>query len=321
MDTAPGLTGSVHALSFRGSRTDLIRFWIIASMTLAITGLTFISMARGYGAIVPQLFYFPILYASYFYPDRGIWVGGTCAAAYLLVASPFIAPDPFIVGGIIFQALLFLVIAIGSEYLLRSRAISFYVIPAGQDADAIQTMIQAGESGHREFKLQALWSTHLTKEEIAATESPEVRKYRTNASRFIIARSIAGFLNTDGGDLIIGIREDRINNAITVAGIENDYPFLIEPDRNPDGYRRMLVDAVIRKYIPEIFDTASRYVHFSFPVVSGKTLCHIHITKADKPVFVDSGTEELFFIRVDASTRAIAGKTLTHYTLTRFKSG
>jgi hypothetical protein len=80
----------------------------------------------------------------------------------------------------------------------------------------------------------------------------------------------------------------------------------------------MLVDAIIRKYIPEIFETASRFIHISFPEVSGKTLCHIQVKRSDKPVFVDSGTEEIFFVRVDASTRAISGKNLTHYTLTRF---
>ena len=222
-----------------------------------------------------------------------------------------------IMGGIVFQALLFIAIAAGSGYVLRSKDLVLYHVPT-QENDAIEAMIKAGESGHREFKLQALWSAHLTKEEINASESPDVRKYRTNASKFIIARSIAGFLNTDGGDLIIGIREDRMNNAITVAGIENDYPLLIEADRNPDGYRRMLVDAIIRKYLPEIFDTASQFIHITFPEVSGKTLCHIHVKRSEKPVFVDSGTEEIFFVRVDASTRAISGKTLTHYTLTRF---
>jgi hypothetical protein len=321
MTISSSLTGLRGMMPFRASNTDLVRFWVIASITISIIGITYISMAAGYGAIVPQLFYFPILYATYFYPDRGVYVAGTCAIAYLFIASFFVSPDPMIIGGIIFQALLFIVIALGSGYILRSRELNVYVIPAGQDADAIEAMIKAGESGHREFKLQALWSAHLTKEEISTSESAEVRKYRTNASKFIIARSIAGFLNTDGGDLIIGLREDRINNEITVAGIENDYPLLIEADRNPDGYRRMLVDAVIRKYLPEIFETASRFIHISFPVVGGKTLCHIHVTRSDKPVFVDSGTEELFFIRVDASTRAIAGKNLTHYTLTRFKSG
>lgn len=305
---------------FQVSHTDLARFWVIASITISIIGITYISMSAGYGAIVPQLFYFPILYATYFYPRRGLYVAGSCAAAYLFIAYSSVTPDPIIVSGIIFQALLFITIAIGSGYVLRSKDFVIYHVPANED-DAIEAMIKAGESGHREFKLQALWSAHLTKEEIAASESPDVKKYRTNASKFIIARSIAGFLNTDGGDLLIGIREDRINNAITVAGIENDYPLLIEADRNPDGYRRMLVDAIIRKYLPEIFDTASQFIHISFPEVSGKTLCHIHVKRSEKPVFVDSGTEEIFFVRVDASTRAITGKTLTHYILTRFKSG
>lgn len=305
---------------FQVSHTDLVRFWVIASITISIIGITFISMSAGYGAIVPQLFYFPILYATYFYPRRGIYVAGSCAAAYLCIASSSLTPNPMVVGGIIFQALLFILIAIGSGYVLKSRDTIPYFVPRQMD-DAIQVMIRAGESVHREFKLRALWSAHLTKEEVNASESPEVRKYRTSASKFILARSIAGFLNTDGGDLIIGIKEDRISNAITIAGIEDDYPLLIEADRNPDGYRRMLVDAVIRKYLPEIFDTASRFIHISFPEVEGKTLCHLHITPAEKPVFVDSGTEEIFFIRVDASTRAIAGKTLTNYILTRFRSG
>lgn len=314
----PGLARLSGLLRNQVPNSDMVRFWIIASITISIIGITYISMAAGYGAIVPQLFYFPILYATYFYPDRGIWVAGSCAAAYLVIAFSFVSPDPVILGGIIFQALLFLGIAIGSAYILRSKDLGLYVVPTVQDAGAIQAMISAGESGHREFKLQAFWSLHLTKEETEKSNSVEVKRYRSNASKFIIARSIAGFLNSDGGDLLIGIREDRTNNTITIAGIENDYPFLIEADRNPDGYRRMIVDAVIRKYLPDIFDSAGRYIHIAFPVVGGKTLCHIHISRSDKPVFVDSGNEELFFIRVDASTREIAGRTLTHYTLTRF---
>ena len=299
------------------SQIDLVRFWVIASITVSIIGITYISMAAGYGTVVPQLFYFPILYATYFYPDRSIYVACSCAAAYFLIALSFVTPNLMVIGGIIFQALLFVVIAAGSGYVIRSRTFSVLTTPS-DGSDAIQAMIEAGENDHVEFKLQSLWSTELTKDEINGSESAEVRKYRTNASKFIIARSIAGFLNTDGGDLLIGIREDRLHNALTIVGIEDDYPRLHEEDRNTDGYRRMLVDAVIRKYLPEIFDTASRFIHITFPVVSGKPLCHIRITPSDKPVFVDSGTEEIFFIRIDASTRAIAGKTLTRYILTRF---
>jgi hypothetical protein len=310
----PGINGMVP---FRMLNTDMVRFWVIASITISIIGITYLSMAAGYGTIVPQLFYFPILYATYFFPERGLYVACICAAAYLIIALSFVILNPVIIGGIIFQALLFVGIAAGSGFVLRSRELSSYPVPE-EDAHAIQVMIRTGENDHVEFKLQCLWSIDLTKEQISASESAEVRKYRTNASKFILARSIAGFLNTDGGDIVVGIREDRIQNAITVVGIENDYPKLHETDRNPDGFRRMLVDAVIRKYLPEVYDTASRFIHISFPVVSGRTLCHLHITPSDKPVFVDSGTEEIFFIRIDASTRAITGKNLTRYTLTRF---
>ena len=302
---------------FRAPQTDMVRFWVIASITVSIIGITYVSMARGYGAIVPQLFYFPILYTTYFYPDRSLYVGGTCAGAYLLIAAPFVAPDPFIVGGVIFQALLFLGIAAGSGYVMQHRGLQWSA-PPKDESQAVEAMIREGENDRVEFKRRSLWSADLTKEEIAASDSAEIRKYRNNASKFIVARAIAGFLNTGGGDLFIGIDEDRLNCRISISGIEDDYLQLHEADRNPDGYRRMIIDSVIRKYLPEVFDTVSMLFHISFPVVSKKTLCRIHILPADRPVFVSTGSEEIFFIRTDASTRPVSGKTMTHYILKRF---
>jgi hypothetical protein len=301
------------------SRTDLARFWVIVSITLSIIGIMYLSMAAGYGSVVPQLFYFPILYTTYFYPGRGIWVAGCCTAAYLIVAAPFLPLDPVVLGGVVLQALLFIGIGVGSAWVLKHRTACAAPGP-GDDSSAVRAMIATGESDRIEFKKLSLWSADLTKEECLASESAEVRKFRSNASKFIIARSIAGFLNTAGGDLIIGIEEDRVHSTTGVAGIDGDYPRMHEKDRNPDGYRRMLIDSVIRKYIPGVYDTASRFIHISFPVVSGKTVCRLHIEPVNEPVFVDTGNEELFFIRVDASTRSISGKTLTHYILNRFSS-
>ena len=321
MNSSQAPHGFGDATPFRVSHTDLVRFVAIVSITASIIGVTYLSMAAGYGAIIPQLFYFPILYTTYFYPHRGLYVAGCCAAAYLIIAGIFVKPDPAILGGIVMQALIFIGIAAGSVRVLEHRqARSFSILAPEKDVSDIRAMIAGGENDHVEFKLLTLWSAEMTKEQLAASESPEVHKYRTNASRFIIARSIAGFLNTDGGDLVIGIREDRMLNTITVPGIEADYEKLHVEDRNTDGYRRMLVDAVIRKYLPEIFDVASRYIAISFPVLSGKTVCHIRITPSNRPVFVDSGSEELFFIRVDASTRGLSGRTMTRYILNRFSS-
>jgi hypothetical protein len=313
------MTGYVNPLQVPWSHTDLVRFWVIVSFIISIIGIAYVSMSAGYGTIVPQLFYFPIIYTAYFYPERSMYVACSCGVAYSFVAAFFVVPGLYAVAGILFQALLFVVIAAGAAIVLKHRETKSPVLPE-DDAEAIRTMIIAGENDRIEFKLQSLWSADLTKEEILASESSELRKYRNNASKFIIARSIAGFLNTDGGDLIIGIHEDRIKNSIQAVGIEAEYRKLQEKDRNPDGYRRMIVDSIIQKYLPEIFNTASRFIHLSFPSLSGRTLCHVHITPADKPVFVNIGNEELFFIRVDASTRSLTAKVLTQYILTRFST-
>jgi hypothetical protein len=319
MNQSSGMTGYVNPLQVHWSHTDLVRFWVIVAFIISIIGIAYVSMSAGYGTIVPQLFYIPIIYTAYFYPDRSMYVACCCGVAYSFVAAFFVVPELYAVAGIILQALLFVVIAAGATIVLKHRETPSPPLPE-DDAEAIRTMIQTGENDHIEFKLLSLWSADLTKEEILATESSEIRKYRNNASKFIVARSIAGFLNTDGGDLIIGIQEDRIKNSIHAAGIEEDYSKLQEKDRNPDGYRRMIVDSIIQKYLPEIFHTASRFIHLSFPSLSGRTLCHIHVMPADRPVFVSIGNEELFFIRVDASTRSLTGKVMTQYILTRFSS-
>jgi hypothetical protein len=304
--------------SFR-SHTDLVRFWVIVAFIVSIIGIAYVSMSAGYGTIVPQLFYIPILYTAYFYPRRAMYVACCCGVAYSFVAAFFVVPELYAVAGIIFQAILFVVVAAGAAIVLKHSDISSSALPE-DDAEAVRTMIKTGENDHTEFKLQSLWSSDLSKEEILSSESSEIRKYRNNASKFIIARSIGGFLNTDGGDLIIGIQEDRTKNSIQAVGIEEDYRKLQEKDRNPDGYRRMIVDSVIQKYLPEIYNTASRFIQISFPTLYGRTLCHVHIIPADKPVFVSIGNEEIFFIRVDASTRSLTGKVMTQYILNRFSS-
>ena len=319
MNQSSGMTGYANPLQAHRSHTDLVRFWVIVAFIVSIIGIAYVSMSAGYGTIVPQLFYIPILYTAYFYPGRSMYVACCCGVAYSFVAAFFVVPELYAVAGIIFQAILFVVVAAGAAIVLKHSDISSPALPE-DEAEAVRTMIKTGENDHTEFKLQSLWSSDLSKEEILSSESSEIRKYRNNASKFIIARSIAGFLNTDGGDLIIGIQEDRIKNSIQAVGIEEDYRKLQEKDRNPDGYRRMIVDSVIRKYLPEIYNTASRFIQISFPTLSGRTLCHVHIIPADKPVFVSIGNEEIFFIRVDASTRSLTGKVMTQYILNRFSS-
>jgi PAS domain S-box-containing protein len=93
------------------SQTDIVRICVITSLTLSCIFITSISLARHVETIYAQLFYFPILYTTYFYPRRGLFLAGFSAVAYEVLAYIYVFPDT---GGLIIttgQAILFVCIA------------------------------------------------------------------------------------------------------------------------------------------------------------------------------------------------------------------
>jgi PAS domain S-box-containing protein len=93
------------------SHTDMVRLFVIISLTVSCILITIISLSRHDEAIYAQLFYFPILYATYFYPKRGLFLAGFCAIVYEVLAYAYMFPDT---SGLIYttgQAILFICIA------------------------------------------------------------------------------------------------------------------------------------------------------------------------------------------------------------------
>jgi uncharacterized repeat protein (TIGR03833 family) len=179
-------------------------------------------------------------------------------------------------------------------------------------------LVKNGENEFVEFKSSALWSKSLTEEQMKApTVSREVRAFGREASKAIIAKGISGFLNTQGGHLVIGIKENKTQEADDIIGIESEFGKL--EDRCTDGYRRMVVDNIIRKYFhPEIYNHFSKYIRITFPEIDEKILCWINISKSDIPAFVTIQRNDYFFIRMDAETRALEGKEMVEYCAKRF---
>jgi tetratricopeptide (TPR) repeat protein len=184
--------------------------------------------------------------------------------------------------------------------------------------ETFQALIRGGENEFVEFKSSALWSKAFTKADIAASDAKDVHKFGKDTSKVVIAKTIAGFLNTEGGNLVIGIRENKRGAASEIIGIENEYPKLKDPC--PDGYRRMLIDEIIRRYLPsEIFHHLNNFIRIHFTRMEDRTLCWLEIRKADDSVFVKIQDEEYFFIRIDAETRQIADKALVDYCRKHFR--
>ena len=108
------------------SSTDLVRFVVITSLTLSCILITAFSLSRQGETIFTQIFYFPLLYAAYFYPKKGFYLACTCAIVYEGLAYLFVVPST---SGVIYttgQALLFIgitaVVAYFTEKVNTSEA-------------------------------------------------------------------------------------------------------------------------------------------------------------------------------------------------------
>ena len=74
-----------------------------------------------------------------------------------------------------------------------------------------------------EFKTSCLWSQSLNRDAIL---QKNITQFGTATSMVIISKSIAGFLNADGGTLIIGVREVKDTDEIEIVGINSEIPKL-----------------------------------------------------------------------------------------------
>lgn len=188
--------------------------------------------------------------------------------------------------------------------------------PTKDDVNLIE-IIAKGENHFAEFKSSALWSERHSQEQIKSSNSAELKQYGRNASKIIIAKTVAGFLNTDGGTLVIGVKENKEGNEDEVIGIESEFSKLKDPCA--DGYRRKIIDAIIKPYFPNsIFNHFNNYLQILFEEMDGRVLCFIKTIKSDQKVFLKLNGQDYFFIRVDASTRQLIGEEIVDYCVKRF---
>jgi PAS domain S-box-containing protein len=106
-------------ISFRGysvPHTDIVRVFVITSLSLCCIFITALSLVRQMGAVYPQLFYFPIIYATYFYPKKGLYLAGICALVFELLSYFYVYPSTVDLISTTGQAILFILVAVVVAY-------------------------------------------------------------------------------------------------------------------------------------------------------------------------------------------------------------
>lgn len=107
----------------------------------------------------------------------------------------------------------------------------------------------------------------------------------------VIAKTVAAFMNSDGGNLFIGVDDDR--NAL---GLERDLSTLKKADR--DGFQ-LHISNLLDKYLGK---EVIKLWKLEFPKFDGKEICFVKVTSSNRPVFVTYEGKEDFFVRKEGSS-------------------
>lgn len=162
--------------------------------------------------------------------------------------------------------------------------------PAPVQAVSVAALIAGGEDGGAEFKSTLRTNLH--------TGQPDDKMQLSSL------KTIAGFLNAQGGTLIIGVADD--GRVLGVAA--DDFP-------NEDRMGLHLVN-LIRDRIGDLF---LPYVHPRFEDQDGGRVFAIRCERGPKPAFVKDGAVQRFFVRSANATAELSGGSLTDYVKAHFK--
>ncbi len=158
-----------------------------------------------------------------------------------------------------------------------------------------EELIKRGESKTLEFKSTLRWSLK---------EDRVDDKGVTHA----VLKTVAAFLNTEGGDLLIGVADDG-----AIVGIERDQL------ENDDKFMRHLAQ-VVRNGMG---DRAGTCIDPKTQIVQGKTVCVVSCQRSPEPVFLkwkglEASPEGDLFVRSGPGTVKLPVDSAREYIRTRF---
>ena len=158
-----------------------------------------------------------------------------------------------------------------------------------------EELIKRGESKSLEFKSTLRWSLK---------EDRRDDKGVTHAT----LKTVAAFLNTDGGDLLLGVADDG-----SIVGIERDQL------ENDDKFMRHLAQ-VVRNGMG---DRAGTCIDPKTQIAQGKTVCVVSCQRSPEPVFlkwkgIEATPEGDFFVRQGPGTIKLSPDSAKEYIRTRF---
>jgi len=158
-----------------------------------------------------------------------------------------------------------------------------------------EELLKQHESKTLEFKSTLRWNLR------------EGRKDPTVVTHAVL-KTIAAFLNTDGGDLLIGVADDKSVVGIEADQFESEDKFLLHLSH--------MIGAALG-------DRAGTCVDAKMETVQGKTICLVSCQRSPEPVYfkwreLEEYEEGDFYVRSGAQTVKLEPESATEYIKTRY---
>lgn len=167
-----------------------------------------------------------------------------------------------------------------------------------ENAEHVELVISQGESKKSEFKPSIVYNFKTKKAAISVKQN--------------VAKAIAALLNTDGGIVYVGVKDDS-----TIGGL--DYDYSVCKGNGRDGFKLEVDDLLSQFFKPWV----SNLIEVNFINIKGKDIALIRIEKAGEPVFLISKYDnyKYFYYRSNASSREIIDvEEIVVYILNRYKT-
>lgn len=185
-------------------------------------------------------------------------------------------------------------LAENSTFLEEDESMNLEIEDSDEDiVKSTQKLIDIGESPNTEFKssLRVCFKTN----------KPE------NYIEHGCMKTIAGFMNTKNGSLLIGVADNK-----EVIGLDKDMNSFTSKDDLMDAFQKHL-DNVIGKYLG---NSAFSLIKLSFPELNDKIICRLDIDfRKSGPIYLNNkqkNTEE-FYVRRSASTISLNPSEMMNY--------
>ena len=157
-----------------------------------------------------------------------------------------------------------------------------------------EELLKQHESKTLEFKSTLRWNLKEKRKDPAVTNA--------------VIKTIAAFLNTEGGDLLIGVGDDRTVVGIQADDFENEDKFMLH------------LSQVVRNALG---DRAGTCFDPRMQMVKGKSVCVVTCQRSPEPVFMRTkemaeGDKGEFYVRSGPGTVKLSAQDTDPYIKTRF---